>query len=508
LGLDAAQIKEHWRQVGPCLAAATDTESQHSGLAGMLLGPFHQEVQTEHAAVGEYIDPDAIELMFVSSAWPEEDVSLQELPGSVEDSPRGAPPLTAGPPSTGVIPTPDGLADEGEWVVMEFPGEMWKLLHGVPGEPAPGENVVLRSYAAGAKKAVIDRDTDLLTPSEMQSESAKVQEAMHKELLTWVKYECFTRHPRASARNVIDTRWVLKWKWVKVNGQKVRVIRARLTVRGFKDVQGQDLSAFAGTASRSAQRLLTSEAVLRGWDIISADVPKAFLQGISYEDLAAQTGEPLREVSFTVPPATAAELRKIPGYETFDERKEVLKCTKPGTGLRDAPKCFSLKLRQVTVDEVGFRPLALENELEVLCEDRNGVQTHTCILVKHVDDLKIAGEPAAVKKLLEALERTFGALEVEQGQFVHCGIRHIQDPISKEVSLDQMEFIAAIKEMPYPAVKGAPSEQPLDEKQASHFLSLLMTIAFAMQTRADAAVFYHSIAAGLAQIHSYGCETA
>ena len=183
---------------------------------------------------------------------------------------------------------------------------------------------------------------------------------MHKEFLTWVEYECFARHPRRSARNIIDTRWVLKWKWVKVNGQRVREIRARLTVRGFKDVQGQDLSAFAGTASRAAQRLLTPEAVLRGWDIVSADVPKAFLQGISYADLAEQTGEPLREVSSTVPPATAEELRKIPGFEDFDETKEVLKCAKPGTGLQDAPKRFSLKLRRVTVDEAGFTPLALK----------------------------------------------------------------------------------------------------------------------------------------------------
>ena len=117
---------------------------------------------------------------------------------------------------------------------------------------------------------------------------------MHKELLTWVKYECFARLPGHSARNIIDTRWVLKWKWIKVKGQRVREICARLTVRGFKDVQGQDLSAFAGTASRAAQRLLTSEAVLRGWDVVSADVPKAFLQGISYVDLAEQSGEPLR----------------------------------------------------------------------------------------------------------------------------------------------------------------------------------------------------------------------
>ena len=159
------------------------------------------------------------------------------------------------------------------------------------------------------------------------------------------------------------------------------------------------MSAFGGTASRAAQRLLTSEAVLRGWGVVSADVPKAFSQGISYADLAAQTGEPLREFSFPVPPAMAADLRKIPGLETFDERKEVLRCTKPGTGLRDALKCFSLKLRRVTVDEAGFTPLALEGELEVLFEDRGGTRVLTCILVKHVDDLKIAGEEGAIAEV-------------------------------------------------------------------------------------------------------------
>ena len=70
------------------------------------------------------------------------------------------------------------------------------------------------------------------------------------------------------------------------------------------------------------------------------------------------------------------------------------------------------------------------------------------ILVKHVDDLKIAGVRASVKRLMEALERTFGKLEMERCRFVHCGIRHIQNPQTKEVSLDQVDFLAAIKEMP------------------------------------------------------------
>ena len=91
-------------------------------------------------------------------------------------------------------------------------------------------------------------------------------------------------------------------------------------------------------------------------------------------------------------------------------------------------------------------------------ENQGGARAYlTCILVKHVDDLKIAGEPHAVKRLMTALETTVDKLEVERGRFVHCGIRHIQDPQSKEVCLDQMDFRSAIKETPYPSVKGTPT---------------------------------------------------
>ena len=49
----------------------------------------------------------------------------------------------------------------------------------------------MRSYAAGAKKAVIDRDTDLLTPAGLHTESARVKEAMHNSFNTLVFYDCF-----------------------------------------------------------------------------------------------------------------------------------------------------------------------------------------------------------------------------------------------------------------------------------------------------------------------------
>ena len=52
------------------------------------------------------------------------------------------------------------------------------------------------------------------------------------------------------------------------------------------------------TATRLSQRLLVSETVVRGWILGSTDILKAFLQGVTYAELAQETGRPERQVSF------------------------------------------------------------------------------------------------------------------------------------------------------------------------------------------------------------------
>ena len=117
---------------------------------------------------------------------------------------------------------------------------------------------------------------------------------MQLELATWHKHKCFERRLRRKARNIIDCRWVLKWKVSETpsGSAGTRTIRARLTVRGFKDRDAASLESYAGTSTRWSQRIVASQAVLRGWRIVSADVAKAFLQGVSYEELSRITGNP------------------------------------------------------------------------------------------------------------------------------------------------------------------------------------------------------------------------
>ena len=162
---------------------------------------------------------------------------------------------------------------------------------------------------------------------------------MGKDLRTWVKLGCISRKPKAAARNIIDTRWVIKWKWDQPatsvhadeakTAEAVRVIRARLTIRGFKDVERDDVDRYAGTSSKISQKPLVTEAAFRRWEISTKDISKAFLQGVAYQELAEIARGKLREVIFYLPARNVAILRKIPGYEKFDPQRDVLHCDKP-----------------------------------------------------------------------------------------------------------------------------------------------------------------------------------
>ncbi len=91
-----------------------------------------------------------------------------------------------------------------------------------------------------ARRQVVQRNDGLLTPEETKREWAQCCHAMRKEIQTWVDINNISRKPREKARNIIDTRWVLKWKWDTPTSvahstdakKAVRVIRARLTLRG------------------------------------------------------------------------------------------------------------------------------------------------------------------------------------------------------------------------------------------------------------------------------------
>eukprot|EP00959_Pyramimonas_sp_CCMP1952_P224817 4700954-Pyramimonas_sp.AAC.1 len=118
----------------------------------------------------------------------------------------------------------------------------------------------------------------------------------------------------------MDSRHVFMWKHRKyAEGKMVRIIRCRMAPRGFRDMGAGALETFAGAAKRSSQHILSSGATCRpDWVYVAVDVGKAFLQGVTYEEMQEQ-GEAPRDVNFTLHAGSAAVLRKVPGYEDFDE---------------------------------------------------------------------------------------------------------------------------------------------------------------------------------------------
>jgi len=392
------------------------------------------------------------------------------------------------------------LGDPG-YVELAYADYTWKLLPDVPREPDPSLNevVVVRMYLSktagnqqGKRIVNIERDDDLLTPAEVKEHHEEIQLAMLKELKTWAQYKCFSRRARTGARNVIDCRWVLKWKWETEIGPPTasappkRVIRARLTIRGFKDVDKGSVATYAGTSQRYSQRVLVSEAVLRGWPIATSDVSKAFLQGVTYQELAELTGEPIREVNFFLPSYNIPQLQQVPGFEGFDPNSEVLHCDKPGTGSVDAPRCFSLKLSKVTT-ECDLVPSNVDQELCYLHDKDSGELV--AIMAKHVDDLKIAGIKEIVLKILGVIEKVFGPMKVLWHNFTNCGVRHIQDPQTYEASLDQTEYISGMRTIAADTYRGLASESLCAPVLHQMYQSLVGAVAFTALTRLDVLVF-------------------
>jgi len=350
---------------------------------------------------------------------------------------------------------------------------------------------------------VVKRDDDLLTPEETEAHWPEILEAMAKELQTWVKLSCISRKPRNVASNTIDTRWVLKWKWdqptvsVADSGKQqtkaVRVIRARLTIRGFKDKDKSYIDTYAGTSSKLAQKVIVSEAALRRWHIATTDISKAFLQGVTYKELAELTGEPLREVNFYLPEYNVPILKKLTGFESFDPRREVLHCDKPGTGSVDAPRAFSMKLKRILVHKCKMIPCNVDNELLVCREQGKPDGKLIGMVTIHVDDLKLAGATEWTNRTMTLLQEEFGELKITWNNFVNCGVCHDQNPETFDTTIDQIKYASTLKAIVHPQLSSGKLEDDSCPEAHSLYRSLLGAVAYLAHTRLDVVVFVSAL---------------
>ena len=265
----------------------------------------------------------------------------------------------------------------------------------------------VRVYNSAKKKVPLEA-------AEIRANQKLADAAILEELTTWAcRFKAVELVARHQGMNIMTSRFVMTWsdkdgKWL---------LRARLTLRGFQDWYRHMHETYSGTASRMSQRIVSSECSCHQdgrpedrWILITVDIEKAFLLGMSYTEIHETTGEPLREVFFSVPNGSEHILRQITGFESYDPRKHCLKCKVPGTGTADAPRAFSLKLAKITRGaEADYHPCPMDPELEMRHGyDKQGNCPILGIVAKHVDDLKIAGPRRDTARIQRILERTFG----------------------------------------------------------------------------------------------------
>ena len=384
-----------------------------------------------------------------------------------------------------------------------------------------GDCLVYSVSSAGTGQPTIVRDVGALTSEELRQHRDAVSAAKLKEVKGLHDLGCLARFLRSRSRNRVDTRWVLAWKWV----DGARIIKARLTMRGFKD-RCLTMETYAGTATRAGQRIVNSQAALDpDFVLFSFDVSQAFAKGMTFEQIAQLTGAPLREVEFDLAPEDVQLLHKLPGWSDFDPARETIRMLKPVYGLKDAPRAWRKRLHQVLASW-GACQLLAEPELYALHEpsasqfkpkvesiehkvaaEQHASQDRTsppveewladrraqlkCILSTHVDDLKGTARRAVAESLLKHLEAHFGKCKSEWGRFSHTGIWHEHRP--GEVICHQREYVAALRAMNLTSLKGKEDHASVSEETHREFQTLLGGAAWTVLTRADAAVYIQAL---------------
>ena len=119
-------------------------------------------------------------------------------------------------------------------------------------------------------------------------------------------------------------------------------------------------------------------------------------------------------------------------------------------------------------------------DLELCMRHDNG--RLTAAMTKHVDDLKLAGEPERVSQIQRELQKVFGELKVERFVFTNCGVRHVQDIRTKEITLDQIAFASNLRTTSHPQLQGGKPEDECIPSLHELFRSLLGAVAYLSHT--------------------------
>jgi hypothetical protein len=354
------------------------------------------------------------------------------------------------------------------YAVLGDGGEPWQVFTNTEGE------------------VVLEKALGELTPAEVKQHWETVAAAVRKELKSFSDLGVFRIAALGTTGNCMTSCWVLRWKLDAITQQQL--IKARLTVRGFLDKDGDWLETFASTASRWGQKLIVAVAVQNRWKMLTADVGAAFLRGLTFEELAKLTGAPVRRCAFKPPAGYGDFIRELPNCQHFDETKHELEMVKPVYGLKDAPRAWRKRLHLAML---AMKATALRTDTCIYVW-RNQSGDLSAICSAHVDDVKLAGVDSVVAYILQQLTKWFGELRVSHGTFEQCGIIH-ELQTDGYYHLHQNHFAQRQKNIDLSGVPIKSPSERLNEEQLQRYMSGLGSVAWLVQTRTDVAIYIQAL---------------
>ena len=289
----------------------------------------------------------------------------------------------------------------------------------------------------------------VLTKSQIKTKPG-VDKAMKDEIRKFEQFGAF-KTVNDDGQYAIKTRWVVTEHEDESKGYK---LKTRLCMRGDKEKDVDTVRADSPTAHKDTLKLALSIAANEQFDLISADIKSAFLQGKSLD----------RKV-FVIPPPEAKQDGKLWLLE------------KAAYGLIDGSRLFYLELK-TRLEKIGLREVSGNTALFTMHDEGKLIG----LVCSHVDDLLMAGNQRFKKLVSDQILKSFLFSKVEWNKFKYLGCE-VTKLDNGDISLNQNKYIQKLEEVHLPSGRNSWKVNEAERKTIRKVVGELLWVS--LMTRPD-----------------------
>ena len=270
----------------------------------------------------------------------------------------------------------------------------------------------------------------------IKQSTEKIKEAKIRELQSWKKNSVYTE-VKDTGQYCVSSKWVVKPK--QIDG--VLSVKARLVLRGFEE-EG-DFRKDSPTCMRESLRLALVIIATNQWKINSTDFKTAFLQGY-----------PIDRKVYVKPPKEAGS-------------SGVWKLNKTAYGLKDAPREWYLRLRDVIL-KVGCKISITDGGLFI--KHHEG-KLDGLILI-YVDDLLWGGTLNFVSEVVLKLKEVFEVSSEHSTAFQYLGI-DMNQAEDYSICISQENYVNRLKHIPVSEERSRLKEEVINDEERQQLRSVV-----------------------------------